>query len=163
MLQAQLKKKTGGGAAGGRGREETEEDVRRESRGGHNEEAAAPSPSQLSSSPRSTAHLAGAARVLPPIGGSDGGWEREKNVHFNYMLKVLEIMLLIWNVIGCNSILKTATLFDSAAPPVLLGWRNWRPRSVWVSTAATLRQAQSEWPGRAEWNQAGVRHNSTSF
>lgn len=72
MLQAQLKKKTGGGAAGGRGREETE-DVRRESRGGHNEEAAAPSPSQLSSSPRSTAHLAGAARVLPPIGGSDGG------------------------------------------------------------------------------------------
>lgn len=154
MLQAQLKKKTGGGAAGGRGREETEEDVRRESRGGHNEEAAAPSPSQLSSSPRSTAHLAGAARVLPPIGGSDGGWEREKNVHFNYMLKVLEIMLLI---------LKTATLFDSAAPPVLLGWRNWRPRSVWVSTAATLRQAQSEWPGRAEWNEAGVCHNSTSF
>lgn len=154
MLQAQLKKKTGGGAAGGRGREETEEDVRRESRGGHNEEAAAPSPSQLSSSPRSTAHLAGAARVLPPIGGSDGGWEREKNVLFNYMLKVLEIMLLI---------LKTATLFDSVAPPVLLGWRNWRPRSVWVSTAATLRQAQSEWPGRAEWNEAGVRHNSTSF
>lgn len=73
MLQAQLKKKTSGGAAGGRGREEAEEDVRRESRGGHNEEAAAPSPSQLSSTPRSTAHLAGAARVLPPIGGSEEG------------------------------------------------------------------------------------------
>lgn len=77
-LIAQIKKKTGGGAAGGRGREEPEEDVRREARGGHNEEAAAaaaaaPSPSQLSSSPRSTAHLAGAARVLPPIGSSDGG------------------------------------------------------------------------------------------
>lgn len=79
VSQAQIKKKTGGGAAGGRGREEPEEDVRREARGGRNEEAAAaaaaatPSPSQLSSSPRSTAHLAGAARVLPPIGGSDGG------------------------------------------------------------------------------------------
>lgn len=74
MVQAQIKKKTGGGAAEGRGREETEVNVRREARGGHNEEAAAaPSPSQLSSSPRSTAHLAGAARVLPPIGGSDGG------------------------------------------------------------------------------------------
>lgn len=69
MSKAQIKKKTGG-----RGREEPEEDVRREASGGHNEEAAAaPSPSQLSSSPRSTAHLAGAARVLPPIGGSDAG------------------------------------------------------------------------------------------
>uniref|UniRef100_A0A3B5A7T3 Tankyrase 1-binding protein C-terminal domain-containing protein n=1 Tax=Stegastes partitus TaxID=144197 RepID=A0A3B5A7T3_9TELE len=36
-------------------------------------EEAAPSPSQLSRSPRSAAHLAGAARVLPPIGGKDGG------------------------------------------------------------------------------------------
>lgn len=47
--------------------------MRREERGRYNEEAAAPSPSQLSSSPRTAAHLAGAARVLPPIGGTDGG------------------------------------------------------------------------------------------
>uniref|UniRef100_A0A3Q3FJM8 Tankyrase 1-binding protein C-terminal domain-containing protein n=1 Tax=Labrus bergylta TaxID=56723 RepID=A0A3Q3FJM8_9LABR len=37
------------------------------------EEDTAPSPSLLSRSPRSPAHLAGAARVLPPIGGADKG------------------------------------------------------------------------------------------
>lgn len=64
--QAQLKKKTGGRGNGGG--EEAEEEKESE-----NEEAA-PSPSQLSRSPRSAAHLAGAARVLPPIGGpTDGG------------------------------------------------------------------------------------------
>ncbi|XP_042357656.1 182 kDa tankyrase-1-binding protein isoform X2 [Plectropomus leopardus] len=65
-LLAQIKKKTGGGG------EETEEDKGREEKESHNVEAA-PSPSQLSRSPRNAAHLAGAARVLPPIGGTDGG------------------------------------------------------------------------------------------
>ncbi|KAG7251212.1 hypothetical protein CRUP_021655, partial [Coryphaenoides rupestris] len=40
------------------------------------EEPAAPSPSQLSRSPRSAALLPGAARVLPPIGGKDEGGTR---------------------------------------------------------------------------------------
>lgn len=68
LHKAQLKKRTVGGGGG----EETEEDKGREEKESHNEEAA-PSPSQLSRSPRSAAHLAGAARVLPPIGGPDTG------------------------------------------------------------------------------------------
>lgn len=63
LRQAQIKRKTGG-----RG-EETEEDNGK----GEKEEGAAPSSSQLSSSPRTAAHLAGAARVLPPIAGTDDG------------------------------------------------------------------------------------------
>ncbi|XP_040889385.1 182 kDa tankyrase-1-binding protein [Toxotes jaculatrix] len=58
---AQLKKRT---AVGG---EETEEDKGREEKGSQHEETA-PAPS-----PRSAAHLAGAARVLPPLGGTDSG------------------------------------------------------------------------------------------
>lgn len=68
-LIAQIKKRTGGGGTGGG--EETENKGRQEKES-QNEEVA-PSPSQLSRSPRSPAHLAGAARVLPPIGGTDGG------------------------------------------------------------------------------------------
>ncbi|KAF1391363.1 hypothetical protein PFLUV_G00041350 [Perca fluviatilis] len=69
-LIAQLKKRTGGGET--RGREEIEEDKGREEKESQNEEAA-PSPSQRSRSTRSAAHLAGAARVLPPLGGTDAG------------------------------------------------------------------------------------------
>ncbi|XP_042259802.1 trichohyalin-like, partial [Thunnus maccoyii] len=68
-LIAQIKKRTSGGGTGGG--EETEDKGRQE-RESPNEELS-PSPSQLSRSPRSAAHLAGAARVLPPIGGTDGG------------------------------------------------------------------------------------------
>lgn len=68
--KAQLKRRTGGGGAGGR--VETDEAKGREERGSQQEEVA-PSPTQLSRSPRSAAHLAGAARVLPPLGGTDGG------------------------------------------------------------------------------------------
>ncbi|KAM4613240.1 182 kDa tankyrase-1-binding protein isoform 1-T2 [Polymixia lowei] len=66
-LMAQLKKRTAGGGGGGGGGEEkgVEKDGAREER--------APPASQLSRSPRSPAHLAGAARVLPPLGGMDGG------------------------------------------------------------------------------------------
>ncbi|KAK5872823.1 hypothetical protein PBY51_013485 [Eleginops maclovinus] len=67
-LIAQLKRRTVGGGTGGG---EEKEDKRREEKERPNEEAA-PSPSQPSHSPRSAAHLAGAARVLPPIGGRDG-------------------------------------------------------------------------------------------
>lgn len=69
LPKAHLKKKTGGGGTGGG--EETE-DKNRQEKENPNEDIA-PSPSQLSRSPRSPAHLAGAARVLPPIGGADGG------------------------------------------------------------------------------------------
>ncbi|XP_022601293.1 uncharacterized protein KIAA1671 homolog [Seriola dumerili] len=69
-LIAQLKRRTGGGGADGG--EETEEDKGREEKASQREEKA-PSPSQLSHSPRSAAHLAGAARVLPPLGGTDKG------------------------------------------------------------------------------------------
>ncbi|TDH14408.1 hypothetical protein EPR50_G00042460 [Perca flavescens] len=69
-LIAQLKKRTGGGET--RGREEMEEDKGREEKESQNEEAA-PSPSQQSRSIRYAAHLAGAARVLPPLGGTDAG------------------------------------------------------------------------------------------
>lgn len=69
LPKAQIKKRTGGGGTGGG--EETENKGRQEKES-QNEEVA-PSPSQLSRSPRSPAHLAGAARVLPPIGGTDGG------------------------------------------------------------------------------------------
>ncbi|XP_027135176.1 182 kDa tankyrase-1-binding protein [Larimichthys crocea] len=68
-LIAQLKKRTGGGGTGGAG--ESEKHKRREEN--ESREEVAPSPSQPSRSPRSAPHLAGAARVLPPIGGSDGG------------------------------------------------------------------------------------------
>ncbi|XP_029906921.1 trichohyalin-like isoform X1 [Myripristis murdjan] len=64
-LVAQLKKRAGGAGAGGREEAEVEKD-------GPSEEVA-PSPSQLSRSPRAGSLLAGAARVLPPLGGSDGG------------------------------------------------------------------------------------------
>ncbi|XP_034022967.1 calponin homology domain-containing protein DDB_G0272472-like isoform X2 [Thalassophryne amazonica] len=63
-LLAQLKKRTAEGA------EEMEEERRRDGKDSPNEEV---SPSQLSRSPRSAARLAGAARVLPPLGGTDGG------------------------------------------------------------------------------------------
>ncbi|KAG7251211.1 hypothetical protein CRUP_021654, partial [Coryphaenoides rupestris] len=66
-LLAQLKKKTGGGGGG----EETPAVPALNVASG--EEPAAPSPSQLSRSPRSAALLPGAARVLPPIGGKDEG------------------------------------------------------------------------------------------
>ncbi|XP_053171100.1 trichohyalin-like [Scomber japonicus] len=68
-LIAQLKKKTGGGGAGGG--DETD-DKSKQAKESPNEEIA-PSPSQLSRSSRSASHLAGAARVLPPIGKADGG------------------------------------------------------------------------------------------
>lgn len=67
-LIAQLKRRTGGGETGGG--DDIEEDKGREEKQSQSE--AAPSPSQLSRSPRSPAHLAGAARVLPPLGGTDG-------------------------------------------------------------------------------------------
>lgn len=70
LPKAQLKKRTGGGGTGGG--EEAEEDKGRGEKESRNEEVA-PSPSQPSRSPRSAAHLAGAARVLPPLGGTDGG------------------------------------------------------------------------------------------
>ncbi|XP_022055785.2 uncharacterized protein KIAA1671 homolog isoform X2 [Acanthochromis polyacanthus] len=65
-LLARRKKRTSEGAT------LPHEEKAREEKEIPNEEAA-PSPSQLSRSPRSAAHLAGAARVLPPIGGKDGG------------------------------------------------------------------------------------------
>lgn len=69
-LIAQIKRRTGGGGTGGG--EEPEERKQKEEKESRNEEVA-PSPSQLSRSPRPPAHLAGAALVLPPIGGKDGG------------------------------------------------------------------------------------------
>eukprot|EP00066_Takifugu_rubripes_P023260 XP_011612526.1 PREDICTED: calponin homology domain-containing protein DDB_G0272472-like [Takifugu rubripes] len=62
-LIAQIKRKTGGKV------EETLDDNGREEK----EAGAAPSPSQLSSSPRTAAHLTGATRVLPPLPGTDEG------------------------------------------------------------------------------------------
>lgn len=70
LPQAQIKRRTGGGGTGGG--EEPEERKQKEEKESRNEEVA-PSPSQLSRSPRPPAHLAGAALVLPPIGGKDGG------------------------------------------------------------------------------------------
>lgn len=68
-----MKRRTGGGGAGGGGGgEETEEEKGRDEKDGQNEEGAL-SPTQLPRTPRSPAHLAGAARVLPPLGGADGG------------------------------------------------------------------------------------------
>uniref|UniRef100_G3P1F4 Tankyrase 1-binding protein C-terminal domain-containing protein n=1 Tax=Gasterosteus aculeatus TaxID=69293 RepID=G3P1F4_GASAC len=69
-LIAQLKKRTSGGRT--RGGEEAEEDKGRGVKESRKEEVA-PSPSQLPRSSRSAAHLAGAARVLPPIGAADQG------------------------------------------------------------------------------------------
>ncbi|KAL3059012.1 hypothetical protein OYC64_011032 [Pagothenia borchgrevinki] len=83
-LIAQLKRRTGGGGTGGG--EEKEENKGREEKESRSEEAA-PSPSKPSRSPRPPARsprpaarsprpavrLAGAARVLPPIGGGGGG------------------------------------------------------------------------------------------
>lgn len=71
LPKAQLKRRTGGGGPGG---EEAEEDKGTGERESQKEEAA-PSPSQLPRSPRPASQLAGAARVLPPLGGTDGGWE----------------------------------------------------------------------------------------
>lgn len=68
--KAQLKRRTGGGGAGGG--EEMEEDKARREEESQKEEVA-PSPTQLPRSPRAPAHLAGAALVLPPLGGTDGG------------------------------------------------------------------------------------------
>lgn len=70
LPKAQLKRRTGGG--GTAGGVETEEDKGREEKESQNVEVA-PSASLPSRSPRSPAHLAGAARVLPPLGGADGG------------------------------------------------------------------------------------------
>ncbi|XP_074523345.1 uncharacterized protein LOC141788327 [Halichoeres trimaculatus] len=70
-LLAQLKRRTGGG--GGTGGEETEEDKGRQEMEIQKEEKAAPSASQLSRSPRTASHMAGAARVLPPLGSADKG------------------------------------------------------------------------------------------
>ncbi len=67
--KAQIKRRTGGDATGGG--EETEENKGREEKERQNEEVT--SPSQTSRSFRSPAHLAGAARVLPPLGGTDSG------------------------------------------------------------------------------------------
>lgn len=49
-----------------------EEDKARREEESQKEEVA-PSPTQLPRSPRAPAHLAGAALVLPPLGGTDGG------------------------------------------------------------------------------------------
>ncbi|XP_053724163.1 inner centromere protein A-like isoform X2 [Synchiropus splendidus] len=64
-LIAQLKKRGPGGT-------EAKEDEPEEGREASSVEEAAPSPSVLSRSPRSAAQMAGAARVLPPIGGKEG-------------------------------------------------------------------------------------------
>ncbi|KAM8868735.1 182 kDa tankyrase-1-binding protein isoform 2-T2 [Synchiropus picturatus] len=64
-LIAQLKKRGPGGS-------EAKEDEPEEGREASSVEEAAPSPSVLSRSPRSAAQMAGAARVLPPIGGKEG-------------------------------------------------------------------------------------------
>ncbi|XP_068172136.1 trichohyalin-like isoform X1 [Antennarius striatus] len=69
-LLAQIKKKTSPGGPGGQ--DETEEDETREEKEGQIEEET-PSPFQPSRSARSPAHLAGAARVLPPLSGADEG------------------------------------------------------------------------------------------
>lgn len=68
--------KTGGPVGG-----EAEEDKDREEKESQNEEVAA-SLSQLSRSPRSGAKLAGAALVLPPLGGNDGRYLLQKNIKF---------------------------------------------------------------------------------
>ncbi|XP_047440040.1 uncharacterized protein KIAA1671 homolog [Mugil cephalus] len=73
-LLAQIKKRTCGGETGGGGRgggeaEEEKPRVDRESRA----EEAAPAPTPLPRSPRTAANLAGAARVLPPLLGNEGG------------------------------------------------------------------------------------------
>ncbi|XP_062420033.1 trichohyalin-like isoform X2 [Pungitius pungitius] len=69
-LIAQLKKRTSGGRTGGG--DKAEENKGRGVKESRKEEVA-PSPSQLPRSPRSAAHLAGAARVLPPLGARDQG------------------------------------------------------------------------------------------
>lgn len=69
LFKAQLKKRTGGGGTGGV--DETEEDKEKDKES-PNEEVVV-SPSYLSRSPRLAAQLAGAARVLPPLAGKDGG------------------------------------------------------------------------------------------
>uniref|UniRef100_A0A4W5PBH2 Tankyrase 1-binding protein C-terminal domain-containing protein n=1 Tax=Hucho hucho TaxID=62062 RepID=A0A4W5PBH2_9TELE len=71
-LKAQLKKRGGGGAGGGEGVDTD-----------HQTDRLAPSPSQLSCSPRRSSFLPGASRVLPPVGnkGARGdkspSWLRE--------------------------------------------------------------------------------------
>lgn len=70
LFKAQIKKRTGGGGA--EAKEETVEIKAKEERE-HQDEEVAPSPSELPRSPRMPAHLAGATRVLPPIGGKDQG------------------------------------------------------------------------------------------
>ncbi|KAM4741033.1 182 kDa tankyrase-1-binding protein isoform 1-T2 [Anableps anableps] len=70
-LLAGIKKKAGGGATEA-AVEGAAEDRRGQEKESQNKEAAL-SPSQVSGSPRLPAHLAGAARVLPPIGSKDGG------------------------------------------------------------------------------------------
>lgn len=50
------------------------------------------------------------------------------------------------DIFKCDSPLICDSVFDSVLPPVLLGWKNWSPRSVWVSMAARLRQRKvSDW------------------
>lgn len=139
LFKAQLKKRTGGGET--RGREEPEEDKGREEKESQNEEAA-PSPSQRSRSTRSAAHLAGAARVLPPLGGTDAGWEKNMTAHLKKNnrndekiisnLVCILVMTLLWPVILCHSV----------SSPLPLGWKNWSLRSAWVSMTARLSQTQ---------------------
>ncbi|XP_041836781.1 182 kDa tankyrase-1-binding protein [Melanotaenia boesemani] len=68
-LIAQIKQRTGGGGPGPG--EETKEDKVEEKE--YQDEEVVPSPPQPSRSPRSAAHLAGAALVLPPLGNKDRG------------------------------------------------------------------------------------------
>ncbi|CAB1315211.1 unnamed protein product [Coregonus sp. 'balchen'] len=74
-LKAQLKKRRGGGGGGAGGGEGVDTD--------RQTDRLAPSPSQLSRSPRRSSFLPGASRVLPPVGNKGGGgdtspsWLRE--------------------------------------------------------------------------------------
>lgn len=69
-LIAQIKKRTGGDRTG---EVQATEEVKTQNVKDSPNEEFPPSSSQLSRSPRSASHLAGAALVLPPLGGSSGG------------------------------------------------------------------------------------------
>jgi len=79
LFKAQIKRRTGGGGPGAG--ENTAEDKGREETDNHSKEVV-PSPSQLSRSPRPASLLAGAALVLPPLGGKDGGYVQRIITHF---------------------------------------------------------------------------------
>lgn len=68
--KAQIKKRTGGDRTG---EVQATEEVKTQNVKDSPNEEFPPSSSQLSRSPRSASHLAGAALVLPPLGGSSGG------------------------------------------------------------------------------------------